>query len=123
VFDLLRGPAATTAGQAVRWRGLLLTVIDGTSLSVADSVAVRARYRKQRGNHGGAGYPSLRLSALLTCGTRSVIDAVFDPITTGELDQARTLARNLTAGMLLLPTATTPPRICSKPSPPPERIY
>jgi hypothetical protein len=102
LFDLLRGPAATTATQAVRWRGLLLTVIDGTSMSVADSDAVRARYRKQRGNHGGAGYPALRLSALLTCGTRSVIDAVFDPITTGELDQARALARNLRAGMLLL---------------------
>jgi hypothetical protein len=102
LFDLLRGPAATTATQAVRWRGLLLTVIDGTVMSVADSTAVRARYRKQRSNHGGAGYPSLRLSALLSCGTRSVIDAVFDPITTGELDQARALARNLHAGMLLL---------------------
>jgi hypothetical protein len=102
LFDLLRGPAATTAGQAVRWRGLLLTVIDGTIISVPDTPAVRGRYRKQRGNNGGAGYPTLRLSALLTCGTRSVIDAVFDPITTGELDQARVLARNLRAGMLLL---------------------
>jgi hypothetical protein len=102
LFDLLRGPAATTAGQAVRWRGLLLTVIDGTIMSVADTPAVRARYRKQRGNNGGAGYPTLRLSALLTCGTRSIIDAVFDPITTGELDQARALARNLHTGMLLL---------------------
>jgi hypothetical protein len=102
LFDVLRGPAATTAGQAVRWRGLLLTAIDGTIMSVADSAAVRARYRKQRGNHGGSGYPTLRLSALLTCGTRSIIDAVFDPITTGELDQARALARSLHAGMLLL---------------------
>jgi hypothetical protein len=102
LFDLLRGPAATTATQAVRWRGLLLTAIDGTVLSVADAPAVCARYPKQRGNHGGSGYPTLRLSALLTCGTRSVIDAVFDPITTGELDQARVLARSLRAGMLLL---------------------
>jgi hypothetical protein len=102
LFDLLRGPAVTTAAQTVRWQGLLLTVIDGTVLSVADAAAVRARYPKQRGNHGGSGYPSLRLSALLTCGTRSVIDAVFDPITTGELDQARVLARSLRAGMLLL---------------------
>jgi transposase IS4-like protein/DDE family transposase len=102
LFDLLRGPAATSAVQAVRWRGLLLTVIDGTLLSVADSAPVRACYPKLSGNHGGAGYPSLRLSALLTCGTRSVIDAVFGPISTGELDQARVLARSLRAGMLLL---------------------
>lgn len=71
-------------------------------MSVADAEKVRARYRKQRGNHGGAGYPALRLSVLLTCGTRSIIDAVFDPIGTGELDQARTLARSLKAGMLML---------------------
>lgn len=100
LFDLLRGPAATS--QAVRWRGLLLSAIDGTTMSVADAAAVRARYRKQRGNHGGAGYPALRLSVLLTCGTRSIIDAVFSPVSTGELDQARTLARSLRAGMLLL---------------------
>ena len=98
LFDLLRGPAATAATCAVRWRGLLLTAIDGTTMSVADADAVRARYRKQR----GAGYPALRLSVLLTCGTRTIIDAVFSPISTGELDQARTLARSLKAGMLLL---------------------
>ncbi|GAB3804653.1 IS4 family transposase [Micromonospora zhanjiangensis] len=102
LFDLLRGPAATSALAAVWWRGLLPVVIDGTILSVADSPANLGRYVKQRGNNGGSGYPTLRLSALLTCGTRSVLDAVFDPITTGELDQAQRLARSLRAGMLLL---------------------
>lgn len=102
LFDLLRGPAATIAGQ-VRWRGLLLTVIDGTTLVVADSLANSSRYTKQRGVAGTvSGYPQLRLSALLTCGTRSVIDAVSGPVSVGELDQARTLARGLRPGMLLL---------------------
>jgi hypothetical protein len=101
LFDLLRGPAATAATQ-VRWRGLLLAAIDGTLLTVADSPANTCRYAKQRGNHGGSGYPQLRLSALLSCGTRSVIDAVFDPASVGELDQARHLARSLRPGMLLL---------------------
>jgi hypothetical protein len=45
LFDLLRGPAATTATHAVWRRGLLLSVIDGTVLSLADAAAVRARYR------------------------------------------------------------------------------
>jgi hypothetical protein len=101
LFELVRGPAATTAAQ-VRWRGLLLTVIDGTTLVVADSAANTGRYSKQRCVNGGSGYPQLRLSALLTCGTRSVIDAVFDPVSVGELDQARNLARSLRSGMLLL---------------------
>lgn len=102
LFDLLRGPAATTATNAVRWHGLLTCVIDGTQLTVADSTANLGRYRKTRCNYGGSGYPVLRLSALLTCGTRSVIDAVFDPLGTSELEQARRLARNLHPGMLLL---------------------
>jgi hypothetical protein len=101
LFDLLRGPAATTAAQA-RWRGLLLTVLDGTFLVVADSTPNTSRYTKHRCANGSSGYPQLRLSALLTCGTRSVIDAVFDPVATGELAQARTLARSLRPGMLLL---------------------
>ncbi|MFG3702948.1 IS4 family transposase, partial [Micromonospora sp. NPDC047620] len=102
LFDLLRGPAATTATHAVYWHGLLTCVIDGTQLTAADSAANTGRYGKKRGNHGGSGYPALRLSALLTCGTRSVLDAVFDPLSIGELDQARCLARSLRPGMLLL---------------------
>lgn len=102
LFDLLRGPAVTTARQ-VRWGGLLLCVVDGTTLVVADSPANTSRYTKHRCTGGtSSGYPQLRLSALLTCGTRSVLDAVFDPISVGELDQARTLARSLQPGMLLI---------------------
>ena len=102
LFDLLRGPAVTTASQ-VRWRGMLLTVVDGTTLVVADSAANTSRYSKHRCVNGtSSGYPQLRLSALLTCGTRSMIDAVFDPVSVGELDQARTLTRSLQPGMLLL---------------------
>jgi len=102
LFDLLRGPAATTATHAVYWRGLLTCAIDGTQLTVADSTPNTGRYRKTRGNHGGSGYPVLRLSILLTCGTRSILDAAFDPLPVGELDQARRLARSLRSGMLLL---------------------
>ncbi|WP_285475559.1 IS4 family transposase, partial [Actinoplanes sp. NBRC 101535] len=101
LFDLLRGPAASSA-NAIWWKGLLPVVIDGTQLTAADSPANLHRYVKLRGNHGGSGYPPLRLSALLSCGTRSVLDAVFDPITTGENSQARHLSRSLHTGMLLL---------------------
>jgi transposase IS4-like protein/DDE family transposase len=102
LFELVRGPAATMAAQ-VRWRGMLLTVVDGTTLFVADSAPNAGRYTKHRCAGGtSSGYPQLRLSALLTCGTRSVIDAVFDPIKVGELDQARVLVRSLRPGMLVL---------------------
>src|SRR5437773_1302437 len=86
LFDLLRGPAATPAGR-VRWRGLLVCAIDGTMMTVADAAANLTVFTKPRGGvaGGSAGYPMLRLVALVACGTRSVLDAVFGPITTGEI--------------------------------------
>lgn len=102
LFDLLRGPAATSRQPGIRWQGLLVCAIDGTTLTVPHSPRVLARFTKQRGNHGGTGYPQIRLVALLACGTRSVIDAVFGPTTTGETTYTPRLLRSLHAGMILL---------------------
>ena len=85
LFVLLRGPAPGGA----RWRGLLVCAIDGTIMTVADSEANLAVYSKQRGGpNGGSGYPMLRLLALVSCGTRTVIDAVFGPVS-GRRDHLR----------------------------------
>jgi hypothetical protein len=102
LFDLLAGPAATSRGPGIRWRGLLVCAIDGTTLTVPDNPRMLARFRKHRGNHGGTGYPQIRLVALLACGTRSVIDAVFGPTTTGETTYTPRLLPSLHAGMILL---------------------
>jgi Insertion element 4 transposase N-terminal/Transposase DDE domain len=99
LFFLLRGPAPGGA----RWRGLLVCAIDGTVMAVADSAANLAVYSKQRGGvNGGAGYPTLRLLALVSCGTRTVIDAVFSPVSKGETTCAPGLLASLHAGMVLL---------------------
>ncbi|EWM14298.1 IS4 family transposase [Kutzneria sp. 744] len=102
LFDLLRGPATTGRAPGTRWRGLLVCAIDGTTLTVPDNPRMLTRFTKQRGNHGGAGYPQIRLVALLACGTRSVIDAVFGPTTIGETTYTPQLLRSLHAGMILL---------------------
>lgn len=102
LFELLRGPAATPAQRGSWWRGLLVCAIDGTTMTVPDSRAVLARFTKQAGNHGGTGYPQLRLLALVACGTRTLIDAVFGPTTTGETSYAPALLRSLGPGMILL---------------------
>jgi hypothetical protein len=102
LFDLLRGPAATHPGPGTWWRGLLVCAIDGTTLTVPASSRTLARFTKQRGNHGGTGYPQVRLVALLACGTRTLIDAVFGPTTTGETTYTPHLLRSLHAGMILL---------------------
>jgi hypothetical protein len=102
LFDLLRGPAAIPGQRGTWWRGLLVCAIDGTTLTVPDSPRTRARFTHQRGNHGGTGYPQIRLVALLACGTRTLIDAVFGPITTGETTYTPRLLGSLHTGMILL---------------------
>jgi len=77
--------------------------IDGTVMTVADSAANLAVYSKQRGGRNGdSGYPQLRLLALVSCSTRTVIDAVFRPVSAGETTCARLLLGSLHEGMLLL---------------------
>jgi Insertion element 4 transposase N-terminal/Transposase DDE domain len=102
LFDLLRGPATAITAGSVRWHGLLVCAIDGTTLAIPDSPRNLAAYGKQAGNHGGSGYPLLRLVALAACGTRTLIDAVFGPASCGEQDYTRRLRRSLHAGMLVL---------------------
>jgi Insertion element 4 transposase N-terminal/Transposase DDE domain len=101
LFDLLRGPAAGRQ-PGVRWHDLLVCAIDGTVLTVPDTPAMATRWSKQRGNHGGTGYPQIRLVALLACGTRTVLDAVWGATTTGETTYARQLLPSLHPGMMLL---------------------
>jgi Insertion element 4 transposase N-terminal/Transposase DDE domain len=102
LFDLLRGPAAAPADRGVWWRGLLVCAIDGTTLTVPDSPANLTRFAKQACNHGGTGYPQVRLVALVACGTRTLIDAVFGPIANGETTYAAALLTSLRAGMIVL---------------------
>jgi len=98
LFDLLAGPAAA----AQRWRGLLVCAIDGTTMSVPDSSTNLTVYGRQTGSHGGSGYPLLRLVAIVACGSRTVIDAVFGPIGVAEIRYAPQLFGCLQPGMLLL---------------------
>jgi hypothetical protein len=72
LFDLLRGPAATLRAPGTRWRGLLVCAIDGTTMTVPDAPAILPIFCKQAGNHGGTGYPQVRLLALVACGTRTI---------------------------------------------------
>jgi hypothetical protein len=102
LFDLLRGPAGGIRTAGVRWCGLLVAAIDGTVLDVPDSLSNAARLGKNRSQHGTAGYPQIRLVALVACGTRAVIDAVFGSKSVGETSHAVGLLRSLRAGMIVL---------------------
>ena len=64
--------AGRSARGAVRWLGLLVCAVDGTTMSVLDSLANLAAYGHQSGSHGGSGYPLVRLVAVVACGTRTL---------------------------------------------------
>lgn len=102
LFDLLRGPAAGLATSGVYWRGRLVTAIDGTSLCCPDTAANLRVLRRGGGNHGGTGYPMVRMLALVACGTRTIIDATFGTDRVGETRYAHDLLGALRAGMIVL---------------------
>jgi hypothetical protein len=109
LFDLVKGPAAVTATQAARFAGRLVVAIDGTQIALPDTPANLSVFLKAKaGPNGPAGYPMLRLVALVACGTRTLLDAVFGPDLTGELTYADRLVTTagatgtLRPGMLLL---------------------
>lgn len=103
LFSLVKGPAVTGAQHTTRFAGRLVVAIDGTQLAVADTEANRSRYTKPRsGPKGEAGYPMIRLVAILTAGTRSVIEAAFGTDAVGELTYARQVISAMQSGMVLL---------------------
>ena len=102
LFDLLRGPAAGVSTKGVFWRGKLVTAIDGTILSCADTAANLRAYQRGGGYQGGTGYPLIRVLALMACGTRTVIDATFGTDRVGETSYAHRLLAVMRAGMIVL---------------------
>ncbi|GLV79376.1 IS4 family transposase [Streptomyces hygroscopicus] len=102
LFDLLRGPAAGVGTVGAWWQGMLVCAVDGTLVAVPDSPANQTEFIRHRCNNGGAGYPSLRLLVLVSCGTRTVLDAVFGPTANGETFYAPSLVRSLREGMIVL---------------------
>jgi hypothetical protein len=76
--------------------------LDGSTLCCPETAANLAVYRRGGGNHGGTGYPVVRLLALVACGTRTIIDATFGADQTGETGYARDLLGVMRRGMIVL---------------------
>jgi hypothetical protein len=102
LFALLSGSGAGPATRGVYWHGLTVTALDGTTMCCPDSAANLQVFRRGGSNHGGTGYPMIRLLALVACGTRNVIDATFGSTVLGETTYAAHLVRALRPGMIVL---------------------
>lgn len=105
LFEAIAGPVAWPSMPGVCWRGLRLVAFDATYLRVPDDPVVKRVYRKRGGAKVVWGYPLLRLSVLIECGTKALLAAAFGPDSAGEGVYARRLLPCLTPGMLLLADA------------------
>jgi hypothetical protein len=107
LFETLAGPVGTPGQPGVFYRGLRTVAVDGTYLHAPDDPAITGRYPARKGRPGEpqAGYPLVRLAALVECGTRAVLAAASGPDTAGELACARPLLSALDTGMLVLADA------------------
>ncbi|MER5915775.1 transposase domain-containing protein [Streptomyces sp. NPDC001982] len=102
LFDQVKGAVAAEDVAGSWWRGLRTVAWDSTGILVADSEANRSYCGRASGRNGVCGFPMIRLSALVECGTRALIDAVLGPWTQAEESQCTMLCRALRPGMLVL---------------------
>ncbi|MBO0703565.1 MAG: IS4 family transposase [Candidatus Dormibacteraeota bacterium] len=102
LFHLLRTPAAAPGTRGTWWRGRLVCAIDGTMMCCPDTPANLVAHRKGGSNHGGTGYPMIRLLGLVACGTRTLLAAVFGPTSRGETRYAADLLPAMGTGMIVL---------------------
>ena len=103
LFDLLRGAqTGSPRRRGVFWRSRLVTAVDGSVLCCPDTPANLTEFAKPGGARGAAAYPAVRVLALIACGTRTVIDAVFGHDRIGEVSYGEQLAASTGPGMIVL---------------------
>jgi hypothetical protein len=104
LFDVVAGPLGRPHTPGVRFRGLRTVAFDGcNSLKVPDTDRNRSWLGRIRYRLGWAGYPTLRLMALVETGTRGLIGATLGSAADrDEACLARRLLPLLQPGMLVL---------------------
>ena len=93
------------APGAVLWRGLMRYVIDGTTLTAADSAANQAEFPQLASQIPGVGMPILRVVAVQSLTTGMICDLATAPFAgkgTGEMALAREVVPTIESDAILL---------------------
>jgi hypothetical protein len=91
-----------------RWRGRAVKLLDGTGISLPDTVENQATFPQPASQAPGVGFPLLRLCALIDLASGAVLEAASGAhcgAGHSELDLSRTLLGALAAGDVLLADA------------------
>lgn len=108
VRSLLQHTGNGLVGQgaaAWRWQGRAVKLVDGTTVTMADTADNQWRYPQPRTQQPGLGFPVARVVALLCLGTGAVLDTALGPQTGKEGSEHalfHALLVNITEGDILL---------------------
>lgn len=103
LFRNLARPLAEERDAGCWWRGRRLMAIDGSTLSLAASEENEAYFEGQVAiGEARQGPPRARVMALIECGTRALVDVVFDRYKDSEQDLVARLLSSVTPDMLVL---------------------
>ena len=87
------------------WNGRDVHIVDGSSVSMPDTLANQRAYPQPAGQKPGVGFPLARIVAIISLATGAVLDLAIGPSKgkrTGETRLLRTLLRRMKAESILL---------------------
>lgn len=106
LIDGLVGAIAAAAvkglGPGERWLGHRVKLLDGTTFSLPDTAANRARWPQPPTQKAGVGFPQLRVVAIFSLATGALLAWVQGRYRDGEATLARGLVGALEAGDILV---------------------
>jgi hypothetical protein len=91
-----------------RWRGRIVKLVDGSTISMADSEANQSQYPQSCNQAPGVGFPLARILAVICLSTGAVLEAAMGPCEgagNSELGLLRGLAEAFCAGDVMLADA------------------
>ena len=84
------------------WCGRHVKVIDGTSVSMPDTVPNQKAYPQSRSQAIGCGFPIAKIGAIFSIATGAVVAVVINTLNTHDIKLARQLYQFLNPGDVLL---------------------
>ena len=91
-----------------RWRGRVVKLVDGTGISMPDTLENQARYPQLSSQAAGVGFPLARLVGVICLSSGAVLDAKVAPFTGqghSERDLLRAMLGNFCSGDVMLADA------------------
>jgi hypothetical protein len=102
LFQRLAQPFAGPGAPGAWYRGRRLVSLDGTTIDLADTPELEARFGRPGASRSDSGFPQLRLLGLTETGTHALFAAAVDRYDSSEVGLAPQLFAHLRPDMLCL---------------------